>query len=106
MELLNILFSRTTYGKPGGLYIEGPLIWVFAVLATLVSIFAASMVWVYRDAVKRDKNPVIAILFVLLTGWPVSFIWWFWLRPALKEESLESQVALIRLPSVPSQTHI
>src|SRR5260221_8655665 len=106
MELLKILSSHTTYGKPGGLYIEGSLIFVVAVLATLAGFFAASMVWVYIDALKRGKNPVVTMLFILLTGWPASFIWWFWLRPALKEESLESQAVLTRLPPVPSQSHI
>ena len=105
-DILKILTSHTTYGKPGGLYIEGPLISVVSCLVVLTGIFVASLVWVYRDAVKRGKNPVVAMLFILLTGWPGSFIWWCWLRPALKEESLERQAVLTGLPPIPSQSHI
>jgi pimeloyl-ACP methyl ester carboxylesterase len=101
--LSDILLSHTTYGKPGGLYLDGPTILVLPMLAVLVTLFVASMVWVYRDAVKREKNPIFAMLFVLLTGWPGSFIWWFWLRPPLREDSLENEKMPTRLPPVPSQ---
>lgn len=40
-----------------------------------------SFVWLYRDAEERGKKGWTAILLVLLTGWPISFLWWFWLRP-------------------------
>ena len=35
----------------------------------------------YRDAKSRGKNGLIAILFILICGWPISFILWYWLRP-------------------------
>jgi hypothetical protein len=106
-DILKILFSHTAYGKPGGLYIEGPLFFVVASLAAVVGIFGASMVWVYRDAINRGKNPIVTMLFILLTGWPGSFIWWLWLRPALKDQSFESQDAVhVHLPPVPSHSHI
>ena len=64
-----------------GLKLEGPVILVIPALAAILFAAIASLVWLYRDAQKRNKYGLVAILFVLLTGWPVSFIWWFWLRP-------------------------
>ena len=38
----------------------------------------------YRDAESRGKSGIVAILFILICGWPLSFIWWYWLRPEKK----------------------
>lgn len=61
---------------------QGPALFVLpAIVGTLV-LFVGSLVWLYRDAERRIKQGIIAILFVLVTGWPASFIWWLWLRPS------------------------
>ena len=98
-----ILSSHTTYGKPGGLYLDGPTILVLPVLAALAAIFIASLVWLGRDAKARGKHPIVAMLFVLLTGWPASFIWWYWLRPPLAERVTTTD---IELPPVPATSRI
>jgi hypothetical protein len=43
--------------------------------------FVASLIWLRRDAERRGKNPAHALLFLLTTGWPLSLLWWLWLRP-------------------------
>ncbi|MFZ4780154.1 MAG: hypothetical protein ACOYM3_32765 [Terrimicrobiaceae bacterium] len=65
--------------------IEGPVIFVFPAALTIITLSIASMVWLYNDATKRKKHGLVAVIFVLLTGWPASFIWWFWLRPPTKQ---------------------
>lgn len=82
MEVIfKILFKKITYGKPDGIYFEGSLLSALAVLAFLITIFLSSLVWLWIDAEKRNKSGIIAVIFVITTGWPFSFIWWFWLRP-------------------------
>jgi len=45
-------------------------------------VFIGSMIWVARDAGKRGKSGFWACLFALMAGWPLSLLWWMWLRPA------------------------
>jgi hypothetical protein len=71
----------------GSFKIEGPVMLVFPGVIALVVLSIASFVWLYKDAKKRSKHGLIAIVFVLLTGWPVSFIWWFWLRPPIPQKA-------------------
>lgn len=66
----------------GSLRFDGPAIVVLPALILFLAALVASMIWLYRDAVSRRKSGVLAMLFVLVTGYPVSFLWWFWLRPA------------------------
>lgn len=81
--IMNLLFSgHMSYGTPGSsFYIAGPTFIVAPVLGFLVSAFIVSLAWVYQDAAKRRKNSFVALVFILLTGWPLSLFWWFWLRP-------------------------
>jgi len=51
----------------------------------IIFLVIASLVWAYKDAGKREKSGFITLLFLFLTGFPASFIWWFWLRPPLKK---------------------
>ena len=87
--ILKVLFSHASVGNPGGFHVEGPLIVVIPVAIAFVYFFARSIAWVHHDAVQRNKDGVMAALFILLTGWPASFIWWFWLRPALNSPSAD-----------------
>lgn len=48
----------------------------------LVVVFVGSIVWVYRDARDRGKPGLLAALFVILFGWPVSLLAWLLFRPA------------------------
>jgi len=41
-----------------------------------------SIYWIYKDASSRNRNPFLAVIFILTAGWPLSFLWWIWLRPS------------------------
>jgi len=82
--ILQLLFGHASYGKPGGFYVEGSNLFVATTLLFIATIFVGSLVWLYLDAEKRGKSRIIALLFVVLTGWPASFLWWIWLRPPVK----------------------
>jgi hypothetical protein len=88
MELLKFLLSPASAGV-GGFSVRGPFILVEPALCALVFLFFGSLVWVWIDAGQRQKNALVVLAFILLTGWPLSFIWWFWLRPP-RGESLQS----------------
>ena len=85
--MINFLFSPASFSGPGGFHIEGPAVFVVYIELAFIFFFIGSLVWVYRDAKKRNKNGLIALLFILLTGWPASFLWWFWLRPPLERKT-------------------
>lgn len=84
--MLQQLTSHSSFDLPFIKY-DGPAIVTIPLLLIFLVAFFASYIWLYHDARKRGKNGVIAILFIMLTGWPVSFIWWFWLRPSTKNIS-------------------
>jgi len=68
--------------KGSGMDLEGPAGVVLPIAIALVLISIWSFVWLFKDAHKRNKNGLLAIIFVLITGWPFSLLWWFWLRPS------------------------
>ena len=82
LALIKALLSPASLGY-NSYKIEGPVIFVFPTALVLIALSIASLVWLYRDATKRNKHGVVAVIFVLLAGWPASFIWWFWLRPPI-----------------------
>jgi len=59
--------------------VKGPP--VFLLLCFIALIY--SLMWVARDAEKRGKSIVLAILFVLIFCWPFSLLAWRWLRPPI-----------------------
>lgn len=74
--------------KPGGslhlgyLQVEqAPPLAVLAILAFGLW----SLRWIHRDAERRGKSGVGAFFFAVLAGWPLSLLWWRWLRPPLLE---------------------
>ena len=83
---INFLFSPASLNGPAGFHLEGPFLYVESVFLAFIIFSVASMVWIYKDARKRGKSGFVALLFIFLTGWPASFIWWFWLRPPFKLE--------------------
>jgi hypothetical protein len=64
---------------------EGPAIIIMPIFILILYRAFMSFVWLYKDARKRRKSGIIAIVFILLTGWPLSFIWWYWLRPPVRQ---------------------
>jgi hypothetical protein len=82
MTLIESLLSPASVDL-GFFKAEGPVVLMIPSVIAAILLASASLVWLYRDARKRDKHGLLAILFVMLTGWPASFIWWFWLRPPL-----------------------
>jgi hypothetical protein len=82
---VKVLLHPINISGPGGSYFHGPACLPLAYLALAI----ASLIWVYGDARKRGKNGVLALLFVLFTGFPLSLIWWLWLRPPLRTVALE-----------------
>ena len=92
IDFLNkyVLVHVSSHGSNGQSF-EGPLILYVLYLIVSAGIFFGSFVWLYKDASNRNKNGVLAILFILFTGWPISFIYWLWLRPPIKEASVTSE---------------
>ena len=64
-----------------GIRFTEPAILAVPLIVAAIYFSIASFVWLYRDAGERGKKGWVALILVLLTGWPISFIWWFWLRP-------------------------
>jgi hypothetical protein len=85
-QIIKFLSSPASFGGyPGGFSTSGPLIFAVPVFIAYISLFIFSLVWAYSDATKRQKNGWLILLMILVTGWPFSFVWWFWLRPPLKQ---------------------
>ena len=64
-----------------GFRFSEPAILVVPVIVALIYLSITSLIWVYQDAELREKKGWHAVLFALLTGWPLSLVWWCWLRP-------------------------
>jgi hypothetical protein len=46
------------------------------------------MIWVARDAGRRGKSGFFACLFAIMAGWPLSLLWWLWLRPSSRAKGV------------------
>ena len=70
-SVLKALFSPASFHSgPGGFSVNGPAIIVMlSVMASFV-LFFGSLVWVWQDARNRNKSGFVALVFILLTGWP------------------------------------
>lgn len=64
-----------------GLKLVEPAILLVPMMVSVIYFSITSFVWLYQDAEQRGKKGYIALILILLTGWPISFLWWFWLRP-------------------------
>lgn len=49
--------------------------------AVMIALFVYSIVWVYKDAKARGKNPYLVALLLALLEWPISIILWLVIRP-------------------------
>jgi hypothetical protein len=79
MHFIHWLFSNQSSIDIFGAEFYGPPIFIFLVLA----VFIYSIYWIRKDARLRGKSPTVAMLFGILSGWPLSLLWWKWLRPTL-----------------------
>ncbi len=57
--------------------VSGPW-WVVVLIGVL---FIISVCWIMNDAEKRGKSGCVALLFLFAATWPISILWWLWLRP-------------------------
>ncbi|MEP6670921.1 MAG: hypothetical protein ABJF10_17310 [Chthoniobacter sp.] len=65
--------------------VPGPM-WFRVTVAIVVLILALySFIWITEDAQKRGKSGCLAFLFIFAAGWPLSLLWWIWLRPKLEK---------------------
>lgn len=64
---------------------EGPVILLFPAIFAALAALVIPLFWAYWDAVKRAKNGFALLALLLITGYPISFIWWFWLRPPTRK---------------------
>jgi hypothetical protein len=79
MKYLNSFFLESSCSlKAPGIEISCPPF----ILVLFVLVLFGSLIWVARDALRRGKSGIVAVLFALVAGWPLSLAWWFWLRPS------------------------
>ena len=88
-NILTVLTSPASINL-AGLKFEGPAALIVPVFFIFLFLIFSSIGWIYRDAKHRDRNGFIAVLFILLAGWPLSFLWWVWLRPPVSERGLNT----------------
>jgi len=89
ISLAKALLSPASF-KNGDFKIEGPVIIVLPAIIALLAVSIWSFIWLYMDAKKRGKSGILAVLFVIVTGWPLSFVWWFWLRPQTADAKIRT----------------
>ena len=61
--------------------IPGPWQVKLVVSVILIGLALYSFIWITEDAQKRGKSGCLAFLFLIAAGWPLSLLWWLWLRP-------------------------
>jgi len=59
------------------------------ILLLLFLVFMGSLIWLARDAGRRGKSGFWACVFAVMAGWPVSLLWWLWLRPLPRTRGVE-----------------
>jgi len=47
----------------------------------LIGLFIWSLSWIYDDARRRGRSGFLALVFAFAACYPLSLIWWLWLRP-------------------------
>jgi hypothetical protein len=66
------------------LHVAGPAWFQNGVAIAVLIAFVWSICWVWQDADKRGKSGCLAQIFLVVT-WPLSILWWLWLRPPLEQ---------------------
>ncbi len=75
--------SEASLGMPT-MPLKGPPAFILFCLIMVV----VSAVWAARDASRRGKSSFVAVIFVLFAWWPVSILFWRWLRPPIVSGSV------------------
>ena len=60
---------------------EGPVILVIPVLIAALAAVILPFNWAYKGAERQGKNGLCLLILLVITGYPLSFVRWFWLRP-------------------------
>jgi len=105
LEVINCFSGQTRFDGPGGFHLEGSEVFVDSTLLFIAITYVTSLIWVWQDARQRGKSGFVTLLFILITGWPASFIWWFWLRPPLQNERPLSATSNIPFAPLPNAAH-
>jgi len=56
------------------------------IFGTLFVLYLISVIWGVRDAIRRHKNGFLAWFFLTAAAWPISLLFWLWVRPPTEEE--------------------
>jgi len=83
MQFLHWLFGTQSSINLFGAKFDGPPFFIFLI----VMVFIYSIYWIRKDAQLRGKNPTVAMFFGILACWPISLLWWKWLRPDITAKS-------------------
>jgi hypothetical protein len=49
-------------------------------------LYVATLVWGYRDAVRRGSNGVLVVVLIALAVWPLSLIIWWMIRSPVEDD--------------------
>ena len=84
----------------GGFHLkpEGPAAFQAVVFVTAFAAFLWSIVWILRDSEQRGKSGCLALIFLIAVGWPLSILWWLWLRPPMLKFKLSPRKTPPKLP--------
>lgn len=82
-----LLFANANVNL-NGMEISGHPLVVLPVTIAVVIGFFVSIAWMYGDAQARGKSGCLALLFCVM-GWPISILWWLWLRPETLRRGVE-----------------
>jgi hypothetical protein len=63
--------------------LNGPPWFQNTIVIILLGLTIWSLVWISKDAKKRGKSSFGAVFFAISAAYPISLLWWLWLRPAL-----------------------
>ena len=71
---------------------------LFPILAAVLGMLVASLLWVYQDAEARNKSGLLVVLLVLLLNWPLSLLLWLVFRPE-ETDSLPASTSALNGPA-------
>jgi len=79
MKIIKWLFTSDASVDFPLLNFSGPPILILLIIGLMI----VSTILIVKDAKTRNRNGLIAALLVL-SCWPISILWWYWLRPKSK----------------------
>jgi hypothetical protein len=82
--------------------VDGPP-WLQGVLGLVtLGLYIWSLFWIARDAHKRGKDSSTAVFFAILAVWPLSMLWWLWLRPRFSPSKVPPPLSRPKPPALPA----